>query len=86
MGVRKGPSAGLCVVRVTSLSLEEMLITVTTKLDVASADGRSCHRFTDAAKAAELFSRVHPGVATRTKEVTLSSRTVPVHAAEEGHR
>jgi hypothetical protein len=31
-----------------------MLITVTTKLDVASADGKSCHRFTDAAKAAEL--------------------------------
>jgi hypothetical protein len=31
-----------------------MLITVTTKLDVASADGKSCHRLTDAAKAAEL--------------------------------
>jgi hypothetical protein len=54
VGIRKGSSAGLCVVRVTSLSLEEILITVTTKLDVASADGKSCHRFTDAAKAAEL--------------------------------
>jgi hypothetical protein len=31
-----------------------MLITVTTKLDVTSADGKSYHRFTDASKTAEL--------------------------------
>ncbi len=46
MDARAGAPAGLCVVRVTRLSHEEVLIIVTTKLDVGGTDRMTPHRVT----------------------------------------
>ena len=54
MSARKGPPAGVCIVRVTRMPGEGMLINVTAKLDVTSADGRSSHQVLDSDQAVEL--------------------------------
>lgn len=57
MGPPEGPPAGLCVIRVTCLSQEKMLITVTTTRDVVTGHGTSSVRLIDVSKATELVAR-----------------------------
>jgi hypothetical protein len=57
VGAREGPPTGLCVVRVTRLTQEEILITVTTTLDVGHAVGRSSNRVTGTDDALDLIRK-----------------------------
>jgi hypothetical protein len=56
MRVRAGLTAGLCVIRVTRRSADELLITVTTAPDVTRGPPESSQNVTDVAAALEIVT------------------------------